>query len=116
MAAALGANEVLRERIPCATRADVQTAFGLAAINRNREGVEILLDAGADVNAFLPVHGHSTALHQAAMNDDAELVNLLLQRGARVDTRDTLWDATALDWAIHEKKGAARAALRKASR
>jgi hypothetical protein len=111
LAAALSANQTLRNCLATADAADVQTAFGLAVINRNLEGARAALDAGADVNAFLPVHAHSTALHQAAVNDDAALIDFLLARGARPDVPDKLWDATALDWAIHEGKPAAQAAL-----
>ncbi|HEV3086917.1 MAG TPA: ankyrin repeat domain-containing protein, partial [Candidatus Elarobacter sp.] len=90
---------------------DVQTAFGLAVINGHLEAARIALDAGADVNAYLPVHKHSTALHQAAVNDDPALIEFLISRGARLDQRDTLWDSTPLNWAVHEGKTAAQAAL-----
>jgi hypothetical protein len=116
LAAALGANETLRNCLAIADAEDIQTAFGLAVINRNLEGARATLDAGADVNAFLPVHAHSTALHQAAVSDDAALIDLLLASGAHPDVPDQLWDATALDWAIHEGKPAARAALEAALR
>jgi len=50
-------------------------------------------------------------LHQAAVNDDAAMIDLLLGRGARTDARDTLWDGTPLDWATHERREAARLRL-----
>jgi peptide-methionine (S)-S-oxide reductase len=111
VAAALGNDEQLRELLQTASRDDVQTAFGFAVINGHLNAVRLALDAGAGVNAFLALHAHSTALHQAAVNDDSALVGLLLERGARTDQRDTLWDGTPLDWAVHENKPAARAAL-----
>ena len=111
LAAALGADEQLRELLPNASAEDVQTAFGLAVINQHTHAARLALDAGADVDAFLPVHAHSTALHQAALADDVALIELLLERGARTDVRDTLWDATALGWAIHQGRAAARAVL-----
>lgn len=116
LAAALGSNETLRKLLATSDADEIQTAFGLAVINRNLEGARGALDAGADVNAFLPVHAHSTALHQAAVNDDAALVELLLARGAQMNVPDKLWEATALDWAIHERKPAAQAALVRALR
>ncbi|MDB4951359.1 MAG: Ankyrin [Gemmatimonadetes bacterium] len=44
------------------------------------DGVALLLDAGADVNARQ--HGGYTALHAAAMHGDAAMLRLLLERGA----------------------------------
>jgi hypothetical protein len=111
LAAALGAGDEVRELLPSASREDVQTAFGLAVINRHARAARLALDAGADVDAFLPVHAHSTALHQAALDDDVALVELLLERGARTGVRDTLWDATPLDWAIHQGRARARVVL-----
>jgi len=115
IAAALGENARLRERIATAGAADIAAAFSFAVINGNLEGVRIALDAGADVNARLTVHSHSTALHQAAVDDNVELIDLLLAQGARLDARDTLWDATPLNWAMHQNRPAARAALERAT-
>ncbi len=111
LAASLGADEQLRELLRTASREDVQTAFGLAAINQHAQAALLALDAGADIDARLPVHVHSTALHQASLDDDAAFVELLLKRGARTDQRDTLWDGTPLGWAIHQERPNARAVL-----
>jgi len=115
IAAAIGDEDALRGCIATAAPEEIQTAFGLAAINKQHQSVRIALDAGADINAFLPVHSHSTALHTAAVNDDVALIELLLERGARTDIRDTLWDSTPLDWAVHEHRAAAQAALERLS-
>jgi ankyrin repeat protein len=111
LAAALGANDELRQLLREASGDDVQTAFALAVINHHAEAARLALDAGADVDAFLPVHTHSTALHQAALDDDVALVELLLARGASTGLRDTLWGATPLGWAIFNGATAARAIL-----
>lgn len=89
-------------------RQEAQLMLALAVINDQVETARLALEAGADVNAFLPIHGHSTALHQAALTDDPELIALLLEHGARRDIRDTVWDGTPLDWAIHEGRQRAR--------
>jgi peptide-methionine (S)-S-oxide reductase len=102
--------ESLSRLLQGADRSDVQDAFGLAIINRHLDAAQIALDAGADVNAPLPVHSHSTALHQAAAFDSAETIAFLVARGANLDARDTLWGGTPLDWAVHEKHDVARAA------
>jgi peptide-methionine (S)-S-oxide reductase len=116
IAAALGDEETLKHLLTNATASDVQEAFGIAVINGRVESARIALDAGADVNAFLPVHSHGTALHAAALRENVALIDLLLERGARIDTHDKLWDATPLGWAIHEERPIARARLERVSR
>jgi len=112
IAAALGRNSELAGLLAGASADDRQTALGLAVINRQVEAARLCLDAGADVNRALPVHGHSMPLHQAAINDDLPMLELLVARGARLDMRDTLWNGTPLGWAVHNDKTAAEAYLR----
>jgi ankyrin repeat protein len=112
IAAALGRADELAALLPRTSAEDRQIALGLAVINRQLEAARLCLDAGADVNALLPVHKHSTPLHQAAINEDLPMLELLVARGARRDTRDTLWNATPLNWAVHNEKRAAEAYLR----
>ncbi len=116
LAAALGDAEALRRELARANRADATAAFGLAVINRQHEALALALAAGADVNAALPVHVHCTALHQAASDDDAALIRHLLAHGARADARDTIWDATPLEWATYLGRPAAKNALEEAER
>lgn len=111
IAAAFGDEDRVGALLRGAPAADVQTAFGLAAINRQNAIAALALEAGADVNAFLPVHSHSTALHQAAADENIALIELLVGHGAQTDVRDALWDATPLEWARHAKRSAAIAAL-----
>jgi Ankyrin repeats (many copies)/Ankyrin repeats (3 copies) len=112
IAAALGRTHMLASLLPDSSPEDRQEALGLAVINRQLEAARLCLDAGADPNSFLPVHRHSTPLHQAAINSDIELMKLLVMHGARLDIRDTLWDGTPLNWAVHGKKAEAEAYLR----
>jgi peptide-methionine (S)-S-oxide reductase len=112
IAAALGRIDDLRRLLTAADPATRQLAFGLAVINRQLDSARLCLQSGADVNAFLPVHAHSLAAHQAAANDDVEMLQLLVEHGARLDVPDKLWNGTPLGWAIHEKKPAAEAYLR----
>jgi hypothetical protein len=114
IAAALGDVTALSRLLKSFDAADVQDAFGLAIVNRHLDAALVALDAGADVNAALPVHSHSTALHQAAAFDSAEMIAFLVAHGATLDTRDTLWGGTPFDWAAHGKNGVARAALERA--
>jgi ankyrin repeat protein len=70
------------------------------------EIVRLLLDAGEDPNRYNPDgnHGHSTPLHQAAFAGHEGVVRLLVERGARLDIRDTVWHGTPLGWALHSGK------------
>jgi ankyrin repeat protein len=100
-----------------AARADVAAVRGLldalamAVINGQRQAARLCLEAGADPNRFMPVHSHSTPLHQAAVNGDVSILQLLVQHGARLDIEDTLWRGTPLGWAIHNKQREAQAYL-----
>jgi len=111
LAAALGDLPALAAALAGASPDDIQAAFALAVINRHTEAVRMTLDAGADVNAYLVVHTHSTALHQAALDEAIEIVDLLAERGARTDLRDRLWDATPHDWTVHQGRPKGQAAL-----
>jgi peptide-methionine (S)-S-oxide reductase len=111
IAAALGDDAALARVLPEATQEEIQDAFSMAVINGRLEAAKMTLDAGADIHAYMAVHSHGTALHSAAVIDDAPLIEMLLARGARPDVRDKLWDSTPLGWAIHEGRHNARAAL-----
>ena len=62
--------------------------------------MRLRLDAGEDPNRFNPpgAHVHSTPLHQAALAGHADAVRVLVQRGARLDMRDTIHQGTAVGW------------------
>ena len=111
IAAALGDLDRVPALLAEALRDEVQRALWLAVINRENAAVRMALDAGADPNAFLPVHAHSLPLHQAAIDENLELMELLVARGARTDIADTLWGSTPLGWAIHQGKSRAQAYL-----
>ena len=111
IAAALGRTDRLEGLLREASAEEIQKVFGMAVINRQVEAARLALDAGADVNGLLPVHAHSTALHQAAIDENIELMELLVARGARTDVADKLWSSTPLGWATHQGKARARAYL-----
>ena len=69
-----------------------------AAAQGNAAAVELLLERGADVNAF---GERATALHESAWRDDTALVDLLLAAGADRTLRDRQFGATASGWAAH---------------
>jgi ankyrin repeat protein len=61
------------------------------------------LDAGLDVNT--PFRYGTTALTYACDRGHLEVVKLLLERGARVDVRDSFYSATPFDWAMRPAMG-----------
>jgi hypothetical protein len=103
LAAALGRIEDARRLLDAASREDRHLAFSLAADSGYAEIVRLLLDAGEDPNRYNPIggHSHTTPLHQAAGKGHKEVVQLLVERGARTDLCDILWHATPAEWARH---------------
>jgi hypothetical protein len=104
VAAARGQIENVRQFLPGADAQDRHLALALASQFGQVEIVRLLLDAGEDPNRYNPVggHSHSTPMHQAAAAGNKELVQLLLEHGARLDLKDILWQATPADWAKHQ--------------
>lgn len=104
VAAALGHDEDFRRLLNHADAEERHLALALAAQFGRTEMVRLLLDGGEEPSRYNPVgsHAHSTPLHQAALAGHADVVRLLVVRGARVDMRDLLWNGTPADWAHHE--------------
>lgn len=111
-AAGLGRTGVLAAMLTSGSDQDRQDALALATINQKPEAVRLALAAGADPNAFMPIHKHSTPLHQAALNGDLETMTLLIDAGARLDVLDTMWNGTPMGWAMHGEQPEAQALLR----
>src|SRR5439155_17014148 len=80
---------------------DRHRALDVAAQHGHVEIVRLLLDAGEDPNRYNPKgnRGHSTPLHQAVWSGHDAVVRLLVERGARLDIRDTIYQSTPLGWA-----------------
>jgi hypothetical protein len=114
VAAALGQTKDALRLLPTADHDDRHRALALASQCGNVEIVRSLLDAGEDPNRYNPIgfHSHSTPIHQAALAGHDELVRLLVERGARIDLKDVLWQGTPADWARHEGRTEIEAYLR----
>jgi hypothetical protein len=101
VAAALGLDSEFLNLLPAATAEERHLALALASQYGRADIVRALLDAGEDPNRYNPGHSHSTPLHQAALQGDRETVRLLVERGARLEMRDLIWNGTPADWARH---------------
>jgi hypothetical protein len=114
VAAALGRADDARRLIPNADTENRHQALALASQFGHVEIVRALLDAGEDPSRYNPVgfHSHSAPLHQAALAGHEDVVRLLVERGAKLDLKDTVWQGTPADWARHEKRAAIESFLR----
>jgi hypothetical protein len=112
--AGLGRAAETARLLPTADAQGKHIALALAAQHGHVEVVRMLLDAGEDSNRYNPdgFHSHSTPLHQAVCSGHAEVVKLLVERGARLDIRDTIYQSTPLGWAIYCEKPAIAEYLR----
>jgi len=112
--AALGDIDGFLLHLPTSDAAQRHLALALASQYGHTEIVRALLDTGEDPNRYNPPgsHSHSTPLHQAAIAGHLDVVKLLVERGARLDTKDVLWQGTPADWARHERKAEVEAYLR----
>ena len=113
-AAGLNRGADLERLLPASDAEDRHRALALAAQLGHTAIVERLLDAGEDPNRYNPKagHSHATPLHQAVWRGHAPVVRLLVERGARLDIRDTIYQGTPLGWAVYGKRDDVAAYLR----
>lgn len=105
-AAGLGRVEDVARLLPSADAKDRHAALALAAQLGRTDVVRVLLDAGEDPNRYNPdgYHSHATPLHQAIWGKHEDVVHLLVERGARLDVKDTVYKGTPLAWAIYGER------------
>lgn len=86
-----------------ASTRDKQIALVAAALNGNPKALAKLLKLGVDIDAYsTAIHPHATALHHAVDSGSLAAVKVLVEAGARLDTKDKVYDGTPLDWAEYE--------------
>ncbi len=103
LAAGLGQTDDVARLAVHAMPADLQEALTIAAVNGAAAAIGVLVRNGADPNVFNPkhLHAHSTPLHQAVDSGSLATVRALVDAGAAIDTRDTLFGGDARGWAHH---------------
>ena len=102
-AAATGRLEDARRQLAHADESHRHRALALSTLHGHLDVTRLLLDAGEDPSRYNPVgcHAHSTPLHQAALAGHRDVVELLVERGARLDLPDIHFQGTPRDWAEH---------------
>jgi hypothetical protein len=105
LSAATGRTQAVRQLLQSASDEDRHRALALAAQHGHAEIVRLLLDAGEDPNRYNPMgcHSHSTPLHQAVLYGHEAVVRLLVERGAKLDIKDILFQGTPLGWAKYAR-------------
>jgi ankyrin repeat protein len=103
VAAGLGLLDEAARLLPNADAKSRHAALALASQHGQTEITRLLLDAGEEPSRYNPegYHSHSTPLHQAVWANHADVVRLLVERGARLDVKDSIYQATPLGWAEH---------------
>ncbi len=100
-AAGLGRLAEARQLLATAGTDSRHRALALAAQHGHVDVVRLLLDAGEDPNRYNPdgFQSHATPLHHAVSAGHDAVVRLLVERGARLDIKDTIYQGTPLGWA-----------------
>jgi len=90
--------------VQTANAREKQMGLVLAALNGKAEALARLIPLGVDLNApSADLYSHATALHHAVYSGSLEAVKVLVEAGASLDTKDSIYGGTPLDWAEHGK-------------
>jgi peptide-methionine (S)-S-oxide reductase len=85
-----------------ASASQKQFAFVLSAINGKAKALHRMIRVGVDVNApSADLYSHGTPLHHAVSSGSLEAVEVLVEAGAELGTKDSAWGGTPLGWAEH---------------
>ena len=98
----LGRWEEADRLVTTANEHQKQFSFVLSALNGKADALRRMLRVGVDVNApSADLYSHGTPLHHAVCSGSLEAVEVLVDAGAELDTKDTAWGGTPLAWAEH---------------
>lgn len=90
---------------PIASAEDKQFGLILAALKGKAEALVRVIDFGVDLNApSANLYSHATALHHAVYSGSLDAVKVLVEAGADLDAKDTIYEGTPLGWAEYGKQ------------
>lgn len=90
---------------PTASAGDRQVALVLAALKGRAEALAKVIALGVDLDApCADLYSHATALHHAVSSGSLESVAILVDAGAPLHARDTVYGGTPLGWADYLSK------------
>lgn len=82
-----------------------QFCLVLCALNGKAEAVKKAIRYGAKINEpSQHLYSHATPLHHAVSSGSLETVKVLVEAGAKMDIRDSIYDGNPIDWAEYLKK------------
>jgi peptide-methionine (S)-S-oxide reductase len=89
-----------------ASRDQKQLSLVLAALNGKTKAVaRVIIYNEIDVNKPSEhLYSHATALHHAVWSGSIETVRVLVEAGAKLDIKDTIYNGTPLGWAEYANK------------
>jgi hypothetical protein len=97
----LGRDEVDR-LLTTASEDQKQFSFVLSALNGKADALRRMIRVGVDLNApSANLYSHGTPLHHAVSSGSLEAVEVLVEAGAELGTKDSAWGGTPLGWAEH---------------
>jgi len=109
VAAGLGRADVLEALLKQVNESDLQSQLVLALSAACRHGqiagAEVLLNRGVDIDAQPMQLG--TGLHQAIFGEHIRMIRFLIECGADLSRKHTVYAATPLDFACHNGKASA---------
>lgn len=79
---------------------DKQLGLVLAALKGKAEALARVIDLGVDLDApCASLYSHATALHHAVYSGSLDAVKVLVEAGAGLAAKDTIYGGTPLGWA-----------------
>jgi peptide-methionine (S)-S-oxide reductase len=100
----LGRWDEVRRLGSTASPEERQFAFILAALRGRAEALARVIELGVDLNApCADLYSHATALHHAVYSGSLDAVKVLVEAGAALDRKDSVYGGTPLGWAEYGK-------------